>query len=363
MGRFMIGRSMATTEEVITGRPDYRLFDSNTVGLAAFLCGPLAGAILIATNFVRLGRAGKGAAAAAIGLVATAILVLIKLSWRGPGGSVSMWAFGFLFFLCTRQIAHEVQGEAVEEHVARGGRLGTWGIAVLVGIATVLAVFGVVWLGVNEAGYRSVVVGTDRVVYSGLATKGTAVALGDALKERHLLADHGATVFLEWGIGKKTLSFGVQDGAWNQAGVLSAYEEATREVAPIVGGLPIELRLVDSKGEEEAKSTVGEVGFDNGNVVTYEGMANREEAEALGGQLESMGYFKERGANVMLIRHEDEGTVFSFVVADGVWGDPAKVRAFEAKVREAAPAVGGLPVVMRLVDERLVVRVDELIEP
>ena len=108
---------------------------------------------------------------------------------------------------------------------------------------------------------------------------------------------------------------------------------------------------------------MGEVGFDNGNVVSYAGMANREEAEALGGQLESMDYFKEKGANVMLVRHDDEGTVMSFVVADGVWADPAKVNEFETRVRQVAPAVGWLPVVMRLVDSRLAVEKEELIEP
>jgi hypothetical protein len=360
----MINRTMGTSEGVITGRPDYRLFDSSTVALAAFIGGPIAGAILIATNYGRLGKTGKAVAAVVIGLVAAAIPVLIKLSWNSLAGSVCFVALGLLFFLCTWQIAQEVQGEAVEEHIARGGRLGRGAAAFFVGIATTVGMAGVMSGVVNEAGRRSVVmVGTDQVVYSGLATKGTAVALGNALKERHVFVDRGATVELEKGFLTKRLSFAVEDGVWNQAGVLSAYEETTRVLAPILGGLPIELRLVDDKGDEEAKSTVGEVEFDNGNVVRYAGMANSEEAEELGGQLESMGYFKEKGANVMLVRHEDEGTVVSFVVADGVWADPSKVNEFEARMREAAPAVGGLPVVMRLVDSRLVVEKEELIEP
>ena len=104
---------MGTPEGAIAGRPHYRLFDPSTVALAAFIGGPLAGVILIATNYRRLGKTGKAAAAVAIGLMAAAIPVLIRLSWNTLAGSVCFVGLGLLFFLCTWQIAEEVQGEVV----------------------------------------------------------------------------------------------------------------------------------------------------------------------------------------------------------------------------------------------------------
>jgi hypothetical protein len=67
-----------------------------------------------------------------------------------------------------------------------------------------------------------------------------------------------ASVLLHKGIGSTTISFGVQDGVWNQAGMLSSFEELAREVAPEVGGFPIEVQLVDSSGNVEETSRVGE---------------------------------------------------------------------------------------------------------
>jgi hypothetical protein len=44
----------------ITRGPEYRLFDADAVGLATFVCSPLPGAILLAVNYFRLGKTGKG---------------------------------------------------------------------------------------------------------------------------------------------------------------------------------------------------------------------------------------------------------------------------------------------------------------
>src|ERR1700688_5286911 len=89
--------------------------------------------------------------------------------------------------------------------------------------------------------------------------KANAMALGNALKSNEYFQDRGVTVLLNKGIGSTTVSFGVQDGVWNQAGMLSSFEELVREVAPEVGGLPVEVQLLDSKGDVEETSTVGEV--------------------------------------------------------------------------------------------------------
>jgi hypothetical protein len=208
-----------------------------------------------------------------------------------------------------------------------------------------------------------VVIGNkDQVIYSGImATKTDATALGNALKGDEYFLDRGSTVLLNKGIGGTTISFAVQNGVWNQAGMLSSFEELAREVAPTVGGLPIQVHLMDTSGDVKATSTVGEVGFGGSNGIYYEGSATKDEAQALGRRLESMGFFRGNEANVFLTRHDDD-TTLAFVVVGEAWNNPTKVSSFEAIVREVAPTVGGLPVNMRLVDTQLQVKKDELIQ-
>ena len=349
---------MGTLPEATPRGPEYRLFDSGAVGIAAFICCPLAGAILIAVNYGRLGKAGKGVLAVILGLIVTALNILIKWNWNTSSGSLGRLeydAFEILFLICawtgTWQAAKEEQGYAVKEHIARGGQLGSRETAVLVGIATLAVLFGVICAALYETQHHKVVIiGTkDQVIYSGIATESNATALGNALKSNEYFQDRGVSVLLNKGIGSTTISFGVQDGVWNQAGMLSSFEELAREVAPAVGVLPVQVHLVDSKGDVEETSTVGEVSFGGSDGVYYEGSATKAEAQALGRRFESMGFFRGKGANVFLVRHDD-GTTLAFVIVGEAWNNPSTVGSLEEIVRDVAPVVGGLPIEMHLVN-------------
>jgi len=346
------------------------LFDSGAVGLAAFICSPLAGAILIAVNYNRLGKAGKAVLAVTLGLIATAPAILLKLNWNTSPGSLDRLEYDAfeiallaVMWIGTWQIAKDVQGKDIEVHTARGGELGSRETAFFVGIGTLAALVIIVGAVVYGYQYRkTAVIGTkDQVTYSGLATKANAMELGNALKSNEYFQDRGSSVLLDKGIGSTTISFGVQDGVWNQPGMLSAFEELARRASPAVGGLPLQVRLLNSKGEVEETSTVGEVSFDGNDGVYYEGSVTKAEAQALGRYLESKGFFRGRGVNVFLTRHRD-GTTLAFIVADGVWDNPGKVSNFEAIVRDVAPMVGGLPIEMHLVTTQLQLEKDELIQ-
>jgi hypothetical protein len=355
---------MSTPQGAITSRPEYRLFDAGAVGLAAFFCGPLAGAILIAVNYGRLGKAGKAVLAVILGLIATAFIILIKLNLSKPWGSLASGALGILFIFCTWQIAKDAQGNALEEHIARGGQLSSRSTAFLVGIATTAVLLGVICTTLYETQHHEVLIigARDQVIYSGLATKANAIALGNFLKGNEYFQDRGSSVLLNKGIGSTTISFGVQNGVWNQAGMLSSFEELAREAAPTVGGLPVQVRLLDTMGNVEVTSTVGEVSFDGSDGVYYEGSATKAEAQALGRRFESMGFFRGKGANVFLIRHDDDGTILAFVIVGEAWNDPRRVSSLEAVVRDVAPTVGGLPIDMHLVNTQLEVKKDEVIQ-
>jgi hypothetical protein len=84
----------------------------------------------------------------------------------------------------------------------------------------------------------------DVVYYFGDATNSDARALGEALRSAAYFTDKGATVALLKGEGT-VISFVVQDGLWNEPAVTATLERLVRQIAPSVGGLPIELRLLD----------------------------------------------------------------------------------------------------------------------
>jgi len=337
--------------------PAYRLYSTGAVGLATFFGGPLAGSFLIASNYRKLGEGGKSMLAILLGAAATATIIWLALnSPKGP------YVASAIFLVATILIAKAAQGTAVEAHVARGGQLASNGAAFGIGIATLvlvfLAVFAYFFFGQMK---RSVTIGTkDQVFYSGTATKADATALGNALKSDGYFQDRGVTVLLDKEATGITISFVVENGAWNQTGTLSGFEEIAREVAPSVGGLPVRLQLDNSNETVEKTSSVSEVTFNGKDVVFYMGNATQAQAQALGQQLQTLGVFTGQEANVFLTKHDD-GTTLAFVVGDGTWNDANVVSSFESIVRNVAHSVGGLPIDMRLVNTQLVVEKDEVL--
>ena len=207
----------------------------------------------------------------------------------------------------------------------------------------------------------TVTIGTkDEVIYSGTATQDQALALGNALKSDGYFQDLGVTVLLNMGSSGTTISFVVQEGSWNQPAEIFKFDELGREVAGSVGGLPVKIQLVDSKNDVEKTSSIGEVKFAGGDSVVYEGEATQAEGQALGQQLQTIGYMTGKGVDVFVGRHKGT-TILSFVVADGVWNQPDMVSGFETVARTVAPSIGGLPVRLRMVSNKLEVEKDETV--
>jgi hypothetical protein len=216
--------------------------------------------------------------------------------------------------------------------------------------------------GTQQPGPSSTVtIGTkDQVIYSGTATQAQATALGNELKTEGYFTDRGVTVMLNIGANGTTISFVVGDGVWNQSGMMGQFEELGREVADSVGGLPVTVQLLDTKGDVQKTGTVGEVQLTGGDAVYYEGYSTLADAQALAQKLQSVGFFTGKGANVFLKKHTS-GTTLAFVVTDGAWNDATMVTSFESITRSVAPSVGGLPIDMRLLSTTLVVEKDETV--
>ena len=99
-------------------------------------------------------------------------------------------------------------------------------------------------------------VGTkDWVYYFGDATEAGAKALANALRSEGYFTDQGATVALLEGEGT-VISFVVQDDLWNQPAVTATLELLVRRTASSVGGLPVELRMLDGNMEIKRATVV-----------------------------------------------------------------------------------------------------------
>jgi hypothetical protein len=91
---------------------------------------------------------------------------------------------------------------------------------------------------------KAIVGAKDAVYYFGAATETEARALGLALQSAGYFTGNGVTVALLKGEGT-VISFVVQEGAWDQPAVVATLDRLVRQIAASVGGLPVELRLLN----------------------------------------------------------------------------------------------------------------------
>jgi hypothetical protein len=98
--------------------------------------------------------------------------------------------------------------------------------------------------------------GGDAVYYEGNATLAEAQALGQQLQSLGFFTGKGVNVFLVRHDEGTTLAYVVSDGAWDDDGMVNDFEILTRGVAPTVGGLPIEMRMVNTSLVVEKDETI-----------------------------------------------------------------------------------------------------------
>jgi hypothetical protein len=126
-------------QSVATRGPE--LHSVKAIALATFLGSIFAGAVLLAINFRRLGKRGMVVPTILAGLAALA--VLIGIGFAMPG------APGFIFVIAqialVRVVATKTQGEALQQHESRGGKIASGWKAAGVGTICLVGVFAVIF--------------------------------------------------------------------------------------------------------------------------------------------------------------------------------------------------------------------------
>jgi hypothetical protein len=326
------------------------LYNSRAVTVATFFGTPAAGALLMALNYKRLGKTGPAAITLILGFTVTAAAV--GLGFIAP--KAFTYSLGLALLYATRVLAEKLQGPMVANHVSQGGKLGSRWTALGIGVGFFVVIFLSVLVPVYAQDSKpKVKIGeNDEVFYTGSATKADALALGNELKTDGYFKDRGTSIFLDKGKDGTTLSMVVKDGVWEKPEILMEEEEVAREVASVIGGFPVHVKVIDKEQQVKKQGIVGRVSGNGKDEVFYFTDATQAEASALDKALQREEYFSGRETSVMY--SNDSGVkAISFVVSDGYWNDPAHVTSFEGLVKALAPAVGGLPVTLKLVNTTL----------
>lgn len=329
--------------------PPYKLYDTTSIGLATFFGSPIAGTALMALNFQRLGQTGKAKLTFAIGVAIT--VLVMSLGWLIP--SYGTGTVAIVLVVATVNTARSLQGDAFYKHIVKGGPFASRWAASGIGIASAAAIVAVIAgiVLVQDSASKVSMGAKNDIYFSGSASRKDARALGNALQSAGFFRGHGASVVLSKDHSGTAIAFVVQEGAWDQPAIVAGFEEIAREVAPSVGGFPLKLRLADSNRQTMKEVNIGRLPIGTKDELFYYG-AVEGDANALAQSLKSSGFLQDRGASIFLAKGT-EGTSISFVVAQGTWDNAPTVAAFEEIVRKAAPAVGGLPIRLRLVNAQL----------
>ena len=128
---------------------EIRLYTPQHVAGATFLGGPLAGCVLMATNFRRMGNSDAATGSVLVGLLATVALAMIGIFVPGlPSGFGTLACVVSIFLMS--MLAKNMQGEDLEAHTRAGGKTASgWaaaGIGLLVLATEFVVLFGIVLL-------------------------------------------------------------------------------------------------------------------------------------------------------------------------------------------------------------------------
>ncbi len=112
------------------GRASQPLYTAGAVALASWLGGVLGGCVIMSINDRRLGNesAARKTIAWGIGLPALEVFILLIIFNGTPPLPIS-GAINIVLIVLMGLIAKHIQGDAVEEHLQRGGERASFGTA------------------------------------------------------------------------------------------------------------------------------------------------------------------------------------------------------------------------------------------
>jgi hypothetical protein len=234
------------------GRPRYKLFSPGSIGLVAFLTGPVGAFILLTLNYWRLGK--RGAAWTTVAFALLTMVAIFVISVVVPE-SFPTFLLGIPVFLILLVAARVLQGGAYDSHLRSGGESASgWaaaGIAVL-GIVLYFAVFLGIFLMYDlylhkSFGQKIAYAGGEEVYYGNGATEADGRALGTFLRDSGYFdgrAPKSVRVSLDG--NRLVISFVVQDWALRDPQIQEQFRIIGQQASQrAFGGRPVVVELCD----------------------------------------------------------------------------------------------------------------------
>lgn len=204
----------------------------------------------MAINYRRLGKSPMALTSVVLGALVTGLMIALGSILPTQALSVGI-AVGMVVVMMA--LTRQLQGPALEAHRAAGGKVGSSAIGWIVGLIFLVLIVGAIFLWVfltpTIEGTKLTVGTNDELFYSGTATESEARALGQQLQEIKFFTDRGVSVKFARDPGGTVLGFVVNEGVWDDPDMLKSFEEVVRQLAPTIGGLPINIQLMDVAGE------------------------------------------------------------------------------------------------------------------
>ena len=131
---------------------DFELYKISGIGLATFVGSTLAGGFLISQNYKRLGDVRMANKALTYSVLAT--IALILLAYFTPENmNIPNMVFTVVQVVVIVQIAKQLQGKTISDHISHGGALASnwkaFGLSLLIIIAMLLVIIPVIMLTVE----------------------------------------------------------------------------------------------------------------------------------------------------------------------------------------------------------------------
>ena len=231
----------------------YKLFSVGSMMLAAFLGSPAAGGLLLAINYVRLGRATAAVFWGIVLLLITCVIfcLAMKLPDEVPG---TMFLVPQLVIMYV--IANSLQGKIIAAHQSSGGRMiSNWaaaGIGLFVCLVIAGGFIGFMFLEEETLGTRIGIGQHDEIYYSPGATEKDAKALGAMLLDESYFGEPpGSAALITKTDGVYEISFILIDGAWNETPTVEYYRELGDILADERFGGPLVINLSDENCEPQ----------------------------------------------------------------------------------------------------------------
>ena len=218
--------------------------------MATALGSPIAGGILLASNYKRLDNPSSAFQVIAGTVVFTAVILVIAFivpesTPNMPFLVVQMYGMWFL--------SKKLFESTIDSHQEAGGEMASMWHAAGVGIVAMLiflaTLIGVIFLMEPDIGTQVAISANDDVYYSGEATEDDAKELGRFLTDSDYFTNDGATVLISRASGQFTITFVVVDGAWNEPDTVNYYRGLAEELAARRFGPALVLAFCDENIE------------------------------------------------------------------------------------------------------------------